>query len=170
MNEANLHLILNHFPILGTLFGIFILVIGFFSKSEPLKRMSYIFFTLSALFAVPTFLTGEPAEDIVEKISGINKASIEAHEELAKIAFGMIISLGVFSAASFVFSLKDYSFKNIFAIVVLLFSILVFGVIAKVGSTGGEIRHTEIISASGNTNTETDINKEKPGKEKDDDD
>lgn len=172
MNAAHLHLTLNHLPILGTLFGIFILAVAFFSKSEPLKRMSFTFFVLAALLAVPAFLTGEPAEDIVEKISGINKASIESHEELAKIALGMILGLGAFSVAAFFFSLKDYNFKNVFAVIVFVFSLVVFAVAAKLGSTGGEIRHTEITSGSLNSNKDTGKQNEtiKEKKEKEDDD
>ena len=170
MNAAHLHLTLNHLPILGTLFGIFILAVAFFSKSEPLKRMSFTFFILAGLRAIPAFLTGEPAEDVVEKISGINKASIESHEELAKVALGMILGLGAFSTAAFFFSWKDYNFKNVFTVIVFVFSLVVFGVAAKVGSTGGEIRHTEITSNPGNTiNNETGKPKE-TGKEKKDTD
>ncbi len=38
-----------------------------------------------ALVTVPVYLSGEPAEEIVEDLAGVPHAFIEEHEEIAKV-------------------------------------------------------------------------------------
>ena len=41
MNAAHAHLFVNHFPIIGGIFGLLILILGFMMKSELTKRIAY---------------------------------------------------------------------------------------------------------------------------------
>ena len=70
MDAAHLHLMLNHIPVLGTAFGMALIAWALFRKSEELKRVSLGVFVIIALLAVPAYLTGEPAEEIVEHSTG----------------------------------------------------------------------------------------------------
>ncbi len=72
MNQAHFHLILNHLPILGILFGLIILTGGFLTKNAAVKRTALGMFVLSAIFAIPAYLTGEGAEEVVENLPGVN--------------------------------------------------------------------------------------------------
>jgi hypothetical protein len=58
LNLAHIHLLLNHFPIIGTIFGLGLFLVSFFEKNEDLRRSSYIIFAVVGLLAIPTFLTG----------------------------------------------------------------------------------------------------------------
>lgn len=71
MNWAYIHLLLSHVPALGTVFGVLLLLFGLLRKSEELKRTNLGVFTLTALIALPTHLTGEPAEEVVERLPGV---------------------------------------------------------------------------------------------------
>ena len=61
MNLAHVHLLLNHLPPLGVLFGFLLLAAAVARKSGELVRASLVTFVLAALLAVPTYYTGEPA-------------------------------------------------------------------------------------------------------------
>ena len=144
MNQAHLHLLLNHLPILGTVFGLLILAGGFFLKNNTVKRTALGMFVLSALFAIPAYLTGEGAEEVVENLPGVSENLMETHEELAGIFLWMVGVLGLFSLVTFYFDFKSkkiaptlYALTFVAAIGTLVFA-------QKVGSSGGEIRHTEI--------------------------
>jgi len=63
MNYAHLHLLLNHFPIIGTIVGLGLFLISFLGKNEDLRRGSYIIFAAIALLSIPTFLSGYGAQD-----------------------------------------------------------------------------------------------------------
>ena len=168
MNQAHLHLLFNHLPILGTLFGILILAGGFLLKNNTVKRTALGIFVLSALCAIPAYLTGEGAEEIVEGLPGVSENLMEAHEDLANIFLWMVGALGLFSLATFY---ADFKSKKIAATLYALTLVAAIGTMVfaqRVGSSGGEIRHTEI--RSGATAT---VGNENPGNgsgEKSDDD
>ena len=77
MNAIHFHLMLNHIPVLGTAFGLVLLVFSLWRKSEELKKASLVIFLISALVAVPVYLTGEPAEDAVKPLAGVSRPVIE---------------------------------------------------------------------------------------------
>ena len=84
MNDAHLHLILNHLPIIIPVIGLLIITVGLILKSEILKRTAYFIFMLAALTAIPTFVTGEGAEEVIEKLAGVDENLIKTHEEIAE--------------------------------------------------------------------------------------
>ena len=70
MDSTHIHLVLTHFPIVGILLGIAILASGLIIKNKVLKNTAFVTFILMAIVAIPVFLTGEAAEETVEKIIG----------------------------------------------------------------------------------------------------
>jgi uncharacterized membrane protein len=81
MNDAHLHLVFNHFPIIVPIVGILILIVGLFVKSDSVIRTAFGIFILGALMTFPAMYTGEGAEEIAEKLPDVTDAIIEAHEE-----------------------------------------------------------------------------------------
>ena len=41
MNEAHLHMVVNHFPIIGMILGLIVLLGGLFLKNNTVKNVSY---------------------------------------------------------------------------------------------------------------------------------
>ena len=150
MNLAHVHLLLNHLPVLGIPFALALYGLGVVQKSNDLKRASYLFAMLIAVLTVPTYLTGEPAEDLVEGVAGVTEAFIEKHEEPALVSLVLTLmagALGVvqyFSAAigarlKFV---QEYAGAiRVAYVLALIASSIALGYTAM---QGGEIRHTEI--------------------------
>ena len=50
MNDAHLHMVVNHFPIIGTIFGLGILITGIVLKNKTVKTVAYVLFIIAALF------------------------------------------------------------------------------------------------------------------------
>src|SRR5436190_1654711 len=84
MNDAHLHMVVNHFPIIGTIFGFGILIAGLVLKNKTLLNTSYAIFIVSAIFGAISMGTGEGAEELVEDMPNIGKQIIHEHEELAE--------------------------------------------------------------------------------------
>jgi uncharacterized membrane protein len=144
MNEAHFHLVVNHLPIVGILIGLLVLVSGFILKKPEVKVTALGIFVFSALASIAAFYSGEGAEEIVENIPGISETLINQHEEAAELFFTVVLILGGISLITMFLEIKKYAFAKIGFILVILGS-LAAGVLAKnVGTTGGEIRHTEI--------------------------
>jgi uncharacterized membrane protein len=163
MNQTHLHLIITHLPIFGSILGAIVLVFGIWSKSSQTKIAAYFLFIISAIGAAVAYVTGEEAEDTVEKIQGISKDLINQHEDIAAFALISLIILGVGSLISLVLTYKDSKFSGAASIVMLIISLISFSILARTGWLGGKIRHTEI----SNTSIQNSSNQEKPGKDDD---
>ena len=149
MTTTHLHLLLNHVPVLGTAIGLLILLMGYFRKSDELKKAALILFTLATLVAVPTYLTGEPAEEAVESLPGVTKAVIEKHEEAAVVAFTGVVVLGVLSLGGLLRYRQGRMLPPWFTSATIVASLIVCGLMAWTANLGGQIRHTEIRPSSG---------------------
>ena len=159
MNGAHWHLVVNHLPLIFPIVGVIVMVTGLVSKSEAVKRTSFMIFIIGALAAIAAMNTGEGAEEVVEKISGVTENYIENHEETAETFALLSYILGGISLLGLGASFKQKSFSNIISIGTLIFAFVVLFFGKQTGTTGGEIRHTEIrsgntIPASENSNPE----------------
>ena len=84
MNDAHLHMVVNHFPIIGSIFGLGILIISIILKNKTVQNVSYGLFIISAVFGAVSMATGEGAEEIVENLPNITHQIVHEHEEMAE--------------------------------------------------------------------------------------
>lgn len=144
MNDAHFHMVVNHVPIVGILFGIGILVTGMILRNMSLKNTAFVLFVVSAIFAAMSMYSSEGAEELVEDMPNIGHQIIHEHEEIAEKFAIIIYATGFFGLLSLFASYKKHRFATIFSYTTLALA-LVAGLLTKsVGTTGGEIRHTEI--------------------------
>ena len=155
MNGAHLHLLLNHFPIIGLLIGIGVLAYGIFKNNQQINVIGLVIITLMAIIAVPAYLTGEEAEETVEHIQGISDDLIHEHEELAEKAILLMAVLGALALTSLYAIKKELAFAKKITLITFIVSLLTFGLFAKVGNLGGNIRHSEL-RATTNTSINVD--------------
>lgn len=143
MNPTHIHLLLNHFPIIGTLIGSAILLYSIIKKQNTGKIIGAFIIVVMAIIAIPVMLTGEPAEESIEHLSGISKTLIHDHEEASEKAFWLMELTGVFSLLALVL----YKIRSAFApkafVVAFAFSAITFFAMAWAGNLGGKIRHPE---------------------------
>ncbi|KAA0210770.1 MAG: hypothetical protein OZ913_08210 [Ignavibacteriaceae bacterium] len=148
MNPTHVHLLVNHFSLLIPVIGLAILISGFIFKSEVVKQTALALFIAGAILTLPAKISGENAEDEVEKIPEIEHTFVEEHEDAAKRFAIFSYILGAISLIGFWASKKQKTFANIIALIVILFSFVVLYMGWVAGNTGGEIRHPEIRSGS----------------------
>jgi len=144
MNATHLHLILNHIPVLGTAFGLGLLLFGLWRSSDELKKTALGIFVIVALAAVPVYLTGEPAEDGVESLPGVSKPIIEQHEEAAAVSFTGVVVLGVAALTGLICFRRGRLLPAWSSVSLLVASLIVSGLMAWTANLGGQIRHSEI--------------------------
>lgn len=145
MNTVHWHLLLNHLPIIGGIIGMGILVAGFVLKNNPMvKRTALGVFVFSAVFAIPTFLTGEGAEEAVENLPGVMESLIEEHEDLGKLFLLLMSTLGVVSLLALFADIKKLKAAKTLYFLVLLVGMVSIYFGATTGVSGGKVRHTEI--------------------------
>lgn len=144
MNDAHFHLLVNHFPIIGLLIGILVLISGLILKKASVQGTALGIFIFSAIGSIFAFYTGEGAEEVVENLVGVSETLIHTHEEYAETFFITTLILGALSLTALIAMIKNFKFSKHLIILCLIVA-LADGVLAKyVGTSGGEIRHTEI--------------------------
>lgn len=144
MNVAHIHLIISHLPIIGSLLGAVVLGFAIFRKSNDIKIAAYGLFILSAIGAGIVYATGEGAEEAVEKLPGVMESIIERHEDFAIFSLISLIVLGSVSLVALFLNKKFISLNKTVAVGIFLLSIVSFGLVARTGYLGGQIRHSEI--------------------------
>lgn len=168
MNASQIHLALNHVPLFFSLIGGIILLFGFFKKNDSIKILSLYLIIVAALFTIPVYLTGEGAEELVEKLPGVSGGLIEEHEEIAKIGLIIIIISGITALGTLIVKKKESLLKTGFMLCAVL-SFVSFGFMAQTSHTGGQIRHTEIRNGATSLNNQGDETSEKEEDEKEKD-
>lgn len=143
MNWAHIHLMLNHVPVLGTVFGLTLLAWGMFRHDVRLQRAALVTFVMAALAAIPVYLTGEPSEDVVERLAGTANTAIETHEEAALTALIGIELLGATAVAGLFLSRVGRSVTTLTR-GALLVALVTAGLMAWTANLGGRIRHVEL--------------------------
>ena len=175
MDPTYFHLVMNHFPVIGAIFGMVTLGWGLFRGSEEVKNLGLTVLIVTAMVAIPVYLTGESAEETVEGLPGVLKATIEEHEDFAKFGLAAAIVSGVAALASLVYSWYrpgQGGIGRLLAILTLALSLATVGAMSWTAKLGGVIRHTEIGSAGVQTNDQPEKGKTetKQREENDDDD
>ncbi len=155
MNDAHLHLVVNHFPIIGTIFGFGILVTGLVLKNKTIINTAYILFIVAAVFALASMATGEGAEEMVEDFPSVGKRIIHEHEEMAEKLAVVLYVLGAISILGLVLNIKNHSKAKLITIVALAISVVAVILGKETGTTGGEVRHTEIRTDTSGVNPTT---------------
>lgn len=144
MNWAHIHLLLNHVPVLGTVFGLALLGYAIIRRSDTLKRAALGVFVAVALLALPVYFTGEPAEEIVERAAGVSKGAIDAHEASALISLIGVEVLGVIALIGLVTALQGRPVSAQVTGATLVVSLATAGLMARTANLGGQIHHEEI--------------------------
>ncbi len=147
MNGAHLHLILIHFPIAGSVFSLFFLILGWFQFHETAwKKTALILLFLTALFALTTWLSGEGAEEVRSAIDPLSEQQIEKHEEIARTAaiVALITGAGVVLLAWFHIREKGWDISRGLHGLFLILSLVLVLLFALAGYEGGKISHPEI--------------------------
>lgn len=144
INGAQAHLLMNHIPVFGTAFGLLLLLAALALHTEEWKRAALVVLLASALGTIPAYLTGEPAEDVIENLDGVSKDSIEEHEDAALYGLIGVELLGALALLGLWLSRGGNTLPKGITTGALVLGLLTMAIVAQTAHLGGEIRHPEI--------------------------
>ena len=127
--------------------GLFVL--SLITKSDDLKRASLVVLLGISLIAIPTYISGNGAQDAVKSLPGVSKALIETHEGAALVALGFIEVTGAFAWLGLWQFRRLARVPNWNLAVILVLTAVSLGLMARASNLGGEIRHGEIRAEQG---------------------
>lgn len=144
MNAAHIHLVLNHLPLMTIPSALIFYLFSIFKKNEVFKKFSLFILILTAASVIPVFLTGEPAEEVAESLTGVSKSLIHNHEESAELALIFTLFAGVASFVALVLAEKFLIIKKHGERLVIISALLAIGTLIYAANMGGKIRHPEL--------------------------
>ncbi len=144
MDLTHTHLLLNHFPTIGSIIGGGLFLLALLMKSDDLKRASLVILLGIALISIPTYMSGNGAQQAIQSLQGVSKSLVETHEGAAMEALAFMQVVGAFAW------LGLWQFRRLGHLpgwnagVILVLTLVTFGLMARASNIGGEIRHAEI--------------------------
>ncbi|MDB5236826.1 MAG: hypothetical protein JWR44_3819 [Hymenobacter sp.] len=144
MNQAHLHLVVNHVPIVGSLFAVVLLGAGLLQKNDVLTRAGLVAVLAAGLLCLPAQLTGEGAANIAQELPRVSRALIQAHEAAAELGFWALEVVAALALFGLLLMKNASPRARLLALLALLLGAISFGLLARAGNLGGQIRHTEI--------------------------
>lgn len=143
MDAAHVHLLLNHVPVIGLVFAFLLLAYGLARRSDDVMKAALWTLGLVGLAAVVVYLTGEPAEELVEGLPGFSEPAMERHEEAALWATVAAAAVGALALGG-LYAFRRRSLSRGFGATALLLTLLAGLPMGWTANLGGQVRHEEI--------------------------
>lgn len=144
MDLTHIHLLLNHFPTIGTIIGGGLFILSLIMRSDDLKRASLLVLLGIALIAIPTYMSGNGAQDAIKSLPGVSQPLIGAHEGAAFVAIWFMEFTGAFAWLGLWQFRRLKRIPNWNLTVILILTVATFALMTRASNMGGEIRHAEI--------------------------
>ena len=138
---AYLHLLSNHVPILGSLFGVLLLVVALVKPNLHTTLSAYLILLVSGIGGIVAYFTGEPAEESIEHVAGISHKLIHVHEEMAENALIFVFLLTAAAVVGLWAERAQWKSAKKIERFTLVIGIIAFILFAFTGYLGGHIRH-----------------------------
>ncbi len=144
MDGAHLHLMFNHIPVLGAPFAAVLLLWGLIRRQRDVIRVALGAGVVVAALAYPVFLTGEPAEGVVEENAWFSETRVHEHEERAEAGLIVILISGTIAGLGLWQSRGGREVNRLLSSATLGGLVLSAGLFGWAALAGGMIRHEEI--------------------------
>ena len=141
MEASQIHILLNHYPVIGWVIGILLILLGYALKNELVKRNALLLFVIMSVVTIPVFITGEMAGGAAAAWSTGDRANaITMHKHTARTGFGVIVLSGVLAAVALFVRSRTGTIHRWAMLAVLIMSLVSAGVIGYATHLGRQIK------------------------------
>jgi hypothetical protein len=144
MNAAEIHLAVNHLPVLGPPFAAALLAAAMWRRSGELQCAGFLVLLGTGLAALVAYRSGLGAADIVADLADVSSPAIERHLHAARLTLWASVASAAAVTMTFARTARRGGFRRGAAAVGLALALALSGAGAWTAHLGGEIRHTEI--------------------------
>ncbi len=154
MTSTQLHLLVSHLPVFGSLLGGLVLAHGMGTKSIQTYIAGYYILLLTSIGSLAAYFSGNMSQEIVKNISDISPILIANHKTFAFLTLVALVILGIVASVALFFVYFKGSISNIsntFSLLTLFVATISFVLVARTSYLGVKIEHQEINNISGLT-------------------
>ena len=147
MNWTELHLALNHVPVIGVPFLMALLVWGLFRRSGEIVRLAHGWLILLSVVSIAIKFTGDFAADQSKDRLAPSQAQVERHEQSADQATTGLFLLGLVAALALFAGRRKPLPPRWAGVLVLIVGFATCILLTRTARAGGQIGHPELRSA-----------------------
>ena len=147
LSSIEIHLILNHVPIIGMAFISLYLFIALCFRQLFMQKVSLWLLVGLAVLTVAVYLSGLGAEEPAKAVPGVSIAYLQLHEKVARLATLTVCFIGGITLLGLVLLRKRVRLFTYFARGIFAMTLLGTALFILTGYLGGQITHTEIRSS-----------------------
>jgi hypothetical protein len=145
MTAVQMHLVLNHFPLVGLLFGLVFFVGGLMRSSPPALRTSLRIFTAMGVVSIPVAVSGLVSARVLDGAEWLGAPDLARHRLAGVLSVALLLVLATVSRLGLRMSGGGGAVPS--ARWKAAIGVLAAAALASVLWTsrlGGELRHTEL--------------------------
>ena len=141
MDERELHLLLNHFPVILTVMALAASLLAIVKKSRAAWMYAAASLTVAGLFSYPTFFTGHGAHELIEDFWWVKADSWHEHQMAAGFANLWTLVGGAFAVYAWwkLTRAKDAMLANWMQRVFFLLCVMSASTMARAAWLGGRV-------------------------------
>lgn len=143
MNYPHLHLMVNHFPVVGALLALGFLVWALVARHRSLTRAALAMALIAGLSSWPATFTGEEAHEQVEDFPGFDHDLLHEHEEAAELAMYVMLGTAALALVGLVASRRGREVPKWAGAGTTLALLASTVLVARAAWAGGRVRHPE---------------------------
>jgi uncharacterized membrane protein len=141
---THVHLLLNHFPTIGAIVVIGVLLIGFVRTNEHVQKVGLEAMFLVALATLPAYVSGNAASEALANTAGISAEAIAAHNDAALAGLIVMEFTGLFAWLALWRLRRTGRLVRGLTWTVLGLAALTIAAVSVAANLGGDIRHPEL--------------------------
>lgn len=141
---AHIHIMINHFPVILAMVGALGALLGMLRSRRGVWIYSCASLTLAAVTVIPTYFTGEPAEDFLNRPWYVARGSIDRHQDAALVAAILVGVAGLVALVAWrrlVRYPRELSLPGGLRAAVVITAVVAAGAIGYASLLGGYIIH-----------------------------
>jgi len=138
------HLVLNHFPSVGAIVAVCLLIGARLTGSRDLTRAALLSFVVLSLVAIPVFVTGGAAQFDVDGLPGYSQEALLAHEDAALLALLAISVTGLLAWVVLWWDRRQPALDGLGPLGVLGAGVVTILLMLWTANLGGKIGHEEV--------------------------
>ena len=145
MDPAQLHLLVNHLPMLGAFLAIPLLALAIWRRREPwVLGAAALVLLFGAAGAIVAENSGKQAEQAIEQLAGVSEDLVHEHADRAQQATPLAVTTALAGLGVLGMSLRRGDVHPLAAGMVLIMAVVTTGAMVWVGQSGEVIRHDEV--------------------------
>lgn len=149
MIPVEAHLLLNHVPLIGLVFGLVFFVAGWMRSSDQALRAGLRLFLAMGIVVVSVVGSGLGSATILANAAWLDADALSNHRLAGILTLVVLVGLGTLCGVALFRSTRDGRVMSVrLRIAVLLLAVTAFGGNIWTAYLGGSLRHSELASES----------------------